>query len=304
MSMSWCARPAGAQQWQPINQKPEDMAPAAHDPSKRVPTMMTTADMALKMDPEFRTISEKFRNDHEAFKDAFARAWFKLTHRDMGPKVRYLGPEVPAEDLIWQDPVPAGTTPSDGDVAAFKDKILGAGFSIGQLVKTAWASASTYPQVRPSRRRQRRAHPACAAEGLGGQRARGAGRGARQDRRAARRPCRWPTRSCLPALLRSRRRRGTRASTSTVPFTGGRGDATPGMDRRRELRSDGAGGRRLPQLPQDQAFGEDRGAAARPRLAARPVGAGNDGAARRPARARRQLPGRGRKACSPTARAS
>jgi catalase-peroxidase len=136
--------PAGAQQWRPINQKPEDMAPAAHDPSKRVPTMMTTADMALKMDPEFRVISEKFRNDHEAFKDAFARAWFKLTHRDMGPKVRYLGPEVPQEDLIWQDPVPAGTEPSDADVAAFKAKILGAGFTTGQLVKTAWASASTF----------------------------------------------------------------------------------------------------------------------------------------------------------------
>ncbi len=136
--------PAGAQQWQPINQKPEDMAPAAHDPSRRVPTMMTTADMALKMDPEFRQISEKFRNDHEAFKDAFARAWFKLTHRDMGPKVRYLGPEVPGEDLIWQDPVPAGTKPSDADIAAFKGKIIDAGFSVGQLVKTAWASASTY----------------------------------------------------------------------------------------------------------------------------------------------------------------
>ena len=136
--------PAGAQQWRPINQKPEDMAPAAHDPSKRVPTMMTTADMALKMDPEFRKISEKFRNDHDAFKDAFARAWFKLTHRDMGPKVRYEGPEVPAEDLIWQDPVPAATMPSDADVAAFRSKILDAGFSIGQLVKTAWASASTF----------------------------------------------------------------------------------------------------------------------------------------------------------------
>ncbi|MEO8547754.1 MAG: catalase/peroxidase HPI [Sphingomicrobium sp.] len=136
--------PAGAKQWQPVNQKSEDMAPAAHDPSKRVPTMMTTADMALKMDPEFRAISEKFRNDHEAFKDAFARAWFKLTHRDMGPKARYLGPEVPQEDLIWQDPVPAGSRPGQADVAAFKAKILDAGLSIGQLVKTAWASASTY----------------------------------------------------------------------------------------------------------------------------------------------------------------
>src|SRR5437868_399357 len=136
--------PAGAQQWQPINQKPEDMAPAAHDSTKRVPTMMTTADMALREDPELRVISEKFRNDHEAFKDAWARAWFKLTHRDMGPKIRYLGPEVPKEDLIWQDPVPAGNPPSGADVAAFKGKILDSGLSIGQLVKTAWASASTF----------------------------------------------------------------------------------------------------------------------------------------------------------------
>jgi catalase-peroxidase len=105
---------------------------------------MTTADMALKRDPEFRAISEKFRNDHEAFKDAFARAWFKLTHRDMGPKVRYLGPEVPAEDLIWQDPIPAGTKPSDAEVAAVKRKIADSGLTVSQLVKTAWASASTY----------------------------------------------------------------------------------------------------------------------------------------------------------------
>ena len=136
--------PAGANQWQPINQKEEDMAPAAWDPNIKVPTMMTTADMALKRDPEFRAISERFRNDHEAFKDAFARAWFKLTHRDMGPKVRYLGPEVPSEDLIWQDPIPAGTKPSDADVAALKQKIADSGLTVSQLVKTAWASASTY----------------------------------------------------------------------------------------------------------------------------------------------------------------
>jgi catalase-peroxidase len=136
--------PAGANQWQPIDQKEEDMAPAAWDPSIKVPTMMTTADMALKRDPDYRKISEKFRNDHEAFKDAFARAWFKLTHRDMGPKVRYLGPEVPAEDLIWQDPIPAGTTPSDADVAAVKAKIADSGLTVSQLIKTAWASASTY----------------------------------------------------------------------------------------------------------------------------------------------------------------
>lgn len=136
--------PAGANQWQPIDQKEEDMAPDAHVPGKKVPTMMTTADMALKLDPAYRKISEKFRADHEAFRDAFARAWFKLTHRDMGPKVRYLGPEVPAEDLIWQDPIPAGSMPSDADVKAVKDKIAASGLTVSQLIKTAWASASTY----------------------------------------------------------------------------------------------------------------------------------------------------------------
>jgi catalase-peroxidase len=136
--------PAGAKQWQPIDQKPEDMAPAAHDPSRRVPTMMTTADMAMKMDPEYRKISERFRNDPAAFADAFARAWFKLTHRDMGPHVRYLGTDVPSEELIWQDPIPAGPVPSVSDVAELKAAILSSGLTVSELVKTAWASASTY----------------------------------------------------------------------------------------------------------------------------------------------------------------
>jgi len=136
--------PAGAQQWQPINPDLEDMAPDARDPSRKVPTMMTTADMALKMDPEYRKISERFRDDQAALDDAFARAWFKLCHRDMGPKIRYLGPEVPAEDLIWQDPVPAGSVPSESAVASFKTAILGSGLGVGVLVKAAWASASTY----------------------------------------------------------------------------------------------------------------------------------------------------------------
>jgi catalase-peroxidase len=96
------------------------------------------------MDPDYRKISERFYKDPQAFGDAWARAWFKLTHRDMGPKVRYLGPEVPAEDLIWQDPIPAGTTPSDVDVQAVKDKIAASGLTVSQLIKTAWASASTY----------------------------------------------------------------------------------------------------------------------------------------------------------------
>ncbi|MBE5074443.1 catalase/peroxidase HPI [Erythrobacteraceae bacterium E2-1 Yellow Sea] len=136
--------PAGANQWQPINQSEEDMAPDARDPSKKVPTMMTTADMALKRDPEYRKISERFLNDQAALDDAFARAWFKLCHRDMGPKARYLGPEVPAEDMIWQDPIPAGSIPSGSDVAAFKSAVLSSGLSVSELVKAAWASASTY----------------------------------------------------------------------------------------------------------------------------------------------------------------
>jgi catalase-peroxidase len=138
--------PAGAQQWQPVNQKPEDMAPGAHSPERRLPTMMTTADMAFKLDPEYRKISERFRADPDAFADAFSRAWFKLTHRDMGPRARYLGPDVPTEDLIWQDPIPTAGYASiaDVDVTALKDKIAASGLSVADLVKTAWASASTW----------------------------------------------------------------------------------------------------------------------------------------------------------------
>ena len=138
--------PAGAKQWQPVNQKPEDLAPGAHSPDRRVPTMMTTADMALKVDPEFRKISEKFRDDPAYFADAFARAWFKLCHRDMGPKARYLGPEVPAEDLLWQDPIPPQQGPviDANDIKALKEKIAGSNLSVAELVSTAWASASTY----------------------------------------------------------------------------------------------------------------------------------------------------------------
>ncbi|MCQ4159255.1 catalase/peroxidase HPI [Roseomonas sp. GC11] len=138
--------PAGAKQWQPINPAPEDMAPGAHSPERRLPTMMTTADMAMKVDPAYRAISERFRAHPEQFADAFARAWFKLCHRDMGPKARYLGPDVPAEDLIWQDPIPAADyAPVDAaDIAALKAQILSSGLSTAELVATAWASASTY----------------------------------------------------------------------------------------------------------------------------------------------------------------
>ena len=120
------------------------MAPDARDPNKKVATIMTTADMALKRDPEFAKISKRFLENPEQLDDAFARAWFKLCHRDMGPKARYLGPEVPAEDLIWQDVVPAGTAVSDADAAAFKSAALSSGLSVSELVKAAWASASTY----------------------------------------------------------------------------------------------------------------------------------------------------------------
>jgi catalase-peroxidase len=138
--------PAGAWQWVPINPKEEHLAPAAHDASKKVKTIMTTADMAMRMDPIYGPISKRFHENPEEFADAFARAWFKLTHRDLGPKSRYLGPEVPKEDLIWQDPVPLVDHPliDTNDEIQLKTKILSSGLSVSQLVYTAWASASTY----------------------------------------------------------------------------------------------------------------------------------------------------------------
>ncbi|MGD9404918.1 MAG: catalase/peroxidase HPI [Anaerolineae bacterium] len=138
--------PAGAWQWTPKDIAEEDLAPSAHDPSKRVPPMMSTADLALRFDPIYEPIARRFHENPEEFADAFARAWFKLTHRDMGPRSRYLGPEAPAEELIWQDPVP----PVDHelidaqDIADLKGKILASGLSIPELVSTAWASASTF----------------------------------------------------------------------------------------------------------------------------------------------------------------
>ena len=134
--------PAGAIVWHAIDPKEEDLAPDAEDSSKKVPTMMTTADMALREDPAYNKISKRFHENPEEFADAFARAWFKLLHRDMGPKSRYLGPEVPEEELIWQDPVPAGN--ADFDVQSAKSKISDSDLTIQEMVETAWASASTY----------------------------------------------------------------------------------------------------------------------------------------------------------------
>ena len=132
--------------WHPVGVKEDDMAPMAHDPSKKVTTMMTTADMAMRMDPIYGPISKRFHENPEEFADAFARAWFKLTHRDMGPKVRYLGADVPEEDLIWQDPIPPVDHPlvDAADVDALKAKIADSGLSVSELVSTAWSSASTY----------------------------------------------------------------------------------------------------------------------------------------------------------------
>ncbi len=134
--------PAGAWQWEPINIKEEDKPVDVEDPSIRHNPIMTDADMAMKMDPEYRKISERYYKDPEHFSEAFARAWFKLTHRDMGTKARYIGPDVPKDDLIWQDPVPAGS--NDYDVQAVKDKISASGLSISEMVSTAWDSARTF----------------------------------------------------------------------------------------------------------------------------------------------------------------
>jgi catalase-peroxidase len=138
--------PAGAQQWVAKDVKPEHMIPDAHDPSKKHRPMMTTADMAMRFDPAYEKISRRFHKDPAAFADAFARAWFKLTHRDMGPKALYLGPEVPKEDLLWQDPIPAidHKLIDAKDIADLKSKVLASGLTIAQLVAAAWASASSF----------------------------------------------------------------------------------------------------------------------------------------------------------------
>ena len=138
--------PAGAWQWVPEDGAGADLVPDAHDPARRHAPIMTTADMALRMDPAYEPISRRFHADPDVFADAFARAWFKMTHRDMGPRSRYLGPEVPAEELVWQDPVPAADHPliEADDIAALKARILASGLSVSDLVSTAWASASTF----------------------------------------------------------------------------------------------------------------------------------------------------------------
>src|SRR4029077_18641404 len=186
--------PAGAHQWKPKGGAGAGTIPDAHDPAKRHAPAMLTTDLSLRLDPAYEKISRRFYENPAQFADAFARAWFKLTHRDMGPRARYLGPEVPAEELIWQDPIPAVNHKliDQQDIAALKGKILASGLSGSELVSTAWASASTFPGsdtggggvgvelpgLEHARRADRGAHSPRAAEGLGGQPAGPAGEGA------------------------------------------------------------------------------------------------------------------------------
>jgi len=138
--------PAGAHQWKPKGDAGAGTVPVAHDPSKKIAPSMLTTDLALRFDPAYEKISRRFYENPDAFADAFARAWFKLTHRDMGPRSRYLGPDVPTEELIWQDPIPVANHPlvDEKDIASLKEKVLASGLTVSQLVSTAWASASTF----------------------------------------------------------------------------------------------------------------------------------------------------------------
>ena len=196
--------PAGAHQWLAKDVDEEDMVVDAHDPSKKHRPMMTTADLSLRFDPIYEPIARRYQQNPEEFADAFARAWFKLTHRDMGPRARYLGPEVPEEELLWQDPIPAVTHELiDGqDIAALKSKILASGLICLRAGRDRLGLGVHLPRLRQARRRQRRAHPARPAEGLGGQPAGATGEGAEdpgsnpegvQRAVSAARRSRWPT---------------------------------------------------------------------------------------------------------------
>ncbi len=243
--------PAGAHQWQPVDIKEEDMPVDVEDPSIRCMPIMTDADMAMIKDPAYRKIMEKFAADHAYFCDAFARAWFKLTHRDMGPKARYIGPEAPEEDLIWQDPVPEG--PTNYDVGGVKRKIAESGLSIAEMVATAWDSARTYrgSDMRGGANGARiRLAPQKDWEGNGADRQ--GGRRQRRRRDCARRQCRHREGReggrirCRRALRAWPRRRDRRA------------------DGRGLVRAVGADPRRLSQLAEDGIRRRGRGADGRP----------------------------------------
>ena len=293
--------PAGAWQWRAKDVRPEHMIPDAHDPSKSYAPMMTTADMSLRMDPIYEPISRRYHADPALFADAYARAWFKLTHRDMGPKVRYLGPEVPAEDLIWQDPLPAVDHPliGDADIAALKAQILATGLTVAELVSTAWASASTFrgsdkrggangARIRLAPQKDwavnQPAQLARVLAALEGVKAAFEGVG---QAGVAGRPDRAGRRGSGGTGGQGRRSHRDRALHARPH----RRDA--GADRCRELCRAGAASGRLPQLPRGGLHLLARGDADRPCAASDTVGARDDHAGRWPARAGRQCRRRG-----------
>ena len=285
--------PAGAQQWRPTNPEAQEAVPVAHDPSKRTAPMMATTDIALITDPVYKEISQRFFENPDQLADAFARAWYKLLHRDMGPVVRYLGPWVPDEELIWQDPIPAvdHALVDDADIAALKGKIADSGLSIAQLVSTAWASASTYRDTDKRGGSERRSDPALAADRVGRQHhlRRVTGRfGARrhpaglqrfgvgrQGDLAGRpdRPRRWCRCRAGSQGSRSRRAGAVHARPSR---------RLAGADRRRFVRGARTTSRRFPQLPPEGERPGRRAPARREGVHAVTVAAGDDGAPRWP----------------------
>ncbi len=292
--------PAGAWQWVPVNVQEKDLAPAAHDPSKRVTTIMTTADMAMRMDPAYRKIAKRFHENPQEFADAFARAWFKLTHRDMGPRARYLGPEVPAEELIWQDPVPAVDHKliEAADIAAPQGQDPGFGAFDRRPRHDRLGIGLDLPRLRQARRRQRGAHPACPTEGLGSQPAGAAGKGAPNPGRhpegiqllANRGQESFPRRPDRPGRLRS-----GRAGSEERRLHGERPLHTrthrrlAGANRRGLLRRARTGCRWFPQLPKSKVLRNGGGTVGRPSTAADADRSRDDGSRWRPASLECQL---------------
>ena len=269
--------------------------PDAHDPSKkRLPTMLTT-DLALRFDPAYEKISRRFLENPDQLADAFARAWFKLTHRDMGPRARYLGPEVPAEELIWQDPIPAVNHKliDAQDIAALKSKILASGLSVSRARFDRLGVGVHVPRLRQARRRERRPHSPGAAEGLGSQSAGPTGESAedarrhpeRVQQRAVRRQEGLARRPDRAGRLRRRRAGGEeRRSRRDGSLHAGTHGRLAGADRCGILRRARTDRRRLPQLPQGQVHRPGRSAADRQGATADADRARNDGARRRHAR--------------------
>ena len=291
--------PSGAHQWTPKNGAGAGTVPDAHDPSKRHAPSMLTTDLSLRFDPAYEKISRHFQANPDQFADAFARAWYKLTHRDMGPRARYLGPLVPAEELLWQDPVPAVDHPliDAQDIRDLKEKILASGLPVSELVATAWASAATFrgsdkrggangARIRLAPQKDWEANqPAQLAKVL-------AILGGIQNAFNAAQPggkkVSLADLIVLGGCAAVEQAAKNAGHDVTVPFAPGRTDATPGTDRCRHLRPARTGRGRVPQLPQSWRLGAGRGVAGRPGATHDADRAGDDGSRRRPARAERE----------------